>query len=57
MQNSNNERQNRSGNALVFYLMEQLYDMKPKIDVENKNQRYGNLYGFPKETDRDSTES
>lgn len=32
-QNSNVERQNRSGNALVFYLMEQLYDMKPKIET------------------------
>lgn len=33
MQNSNDERQNRSGNELVFYLMEQLYDMKPKIET------------------------
>eukprot|EP00105_Crassostrea_gigas_P023856 XP_011443882.1 PREDICTED: uncharacterized protein LOC105339822 isoform X1 [Crassostrea gigas] len=32
-QNSNVERQNRSGNELVFYLMEQLYDMKPKIET------------------------
>lgn len=29
----NVERQNRSGNELVFYLMEQLYDMKPKIET------------------------
>lgn len=34
MQNSNVDRQqNRSGNELVFYLMEQLYDMKPKIET------------------------
>lgn len=32
-QNSNVDRQNRSGNELVFYLMEQLYDMKPKIET------------------------
>ncbi|XP_034301934.2 uncharacterized protein [Magallana gigas] len=32
-QNSNDERQNRSGNELVFHLMKQLYDMKKQIET------------------------
>uniref|UniRef100_A0A8W8L454 H-type lectin domain-containing protein n=1 Tax=Magallana gigas TaxID=29159 RepID=A0A8W8L454_MAGGI len=35
-QNSNDERQNRSGNALVFHLMEQLYNMKFDIAAQKK---------------------
>ncbi|XP_052676152.1 uncharacterized protein LOC128157553 [Crassostrea angulata] len=35
-QNSNDERQNRSGNALAFHVMEQLYNMKFNIAAQKK---------------------